>query len=109
MIEFSDFKKVDLRIGTIRKAYKNEKAHSPAYIMEIDFGELGVKKTSAQIAENYEPGNLAGRQVVAVVNFPPKQIADMMSEVLVLGALSDEKGTVLLEPERKVENGAKVG
>ena len=108
MIEFSDFQKVDLRIGTIINASVNEKANRPAFTMEVDFGELGIKKTSAQITENYQPDELTGRQVVAVVNFPPKQIADVMSEVLVLGALSENKGIVLLEPNFEVENGTRI-
>lgn len=109
MIEFSDFQKIDMRVGTVKEAYVNEKAHQPAYIMEIDFGELGVKTTSAQITENYTPGDLTGRQVVAVINFPPKQIADVKSEVLVLGAMSDQKDVVLLNIDQKVKNGTRIG
>jgi len=109
MIEFSDFQKVEMRTGTIVKAAVNKKARKPAYTLHIEFGDLGVKKSSAQITENYTPEELVGKQIVAVVNFPPKQIADVRSEVLVLGAMSDEQGIVLLETERKVENGAEIG
>ena len=109
MIEFSDFQKVDIRVGTVMSASINEKAHQPAYVMEIDFGELGMKKTSAQITDNYEADELVGKQVVAVVNFPPKQIADVMSEVLVLGAVSEKEGVVLLSPDMETANGTRIG
>lgn len=105
MIDFSDFQKVDMRTGTIIEARINPKAHTPAYVMRIDFGELGEKVSSAQITENYEPEVLIGKQVVAVVNFPSKRIAGVESEVLVLGAMSDQEGTVLLQTERTTENG----
>lgn len=108
MIDFSDFQKIDIRTGTILKAELNPKAHTPAYVMHIDFGEEGIKVSSAQLTENYSADDLAGKQVIAVLNFPPKRIAGITSEVLVLGALSDEKGTVLLETERIVGNGIKI-
>lgn len=98
-----------MRIGTIVAAEENPRARQPAYTLEVDFGELGVKTTSAQITENYTAEELKGKQVVAVVNFPVKQIANVFSEVLVLGALSEEQGTVLLEPSLPVENGARIG
>ncbi len=109
MIDFEDFQKVDMRVGTIVAAEENPKVRQPAYTLEIDFGELGVKTSSAQITENYTADSLQGMQVVAVVNFPVKQIANVFSEVLVLGALSEKEGTVLLEPSFPVENGARIG
>lgn len=107
-IPFSDFQKVDMRAGTIVEARHNEGARKPAYVMKIDFGPLGIKTSSAQIAENYSAETLIGRQVVAVVNFPAKRIAGVQSEVLVLGAVSDEGGVVLLETERPVNNGQQI-
>ena len=108
MIQFDDFLKVDIRVGTILEAKVFEKAKKPAYQLKIDFGELGVKKSSAQITEVYKPTDLIGKQVLAVVNFPPKQIADFISEVLVLGTYSKD-GVVLITPDKKVENGDKLG
>lgn len=108
MIDFEDFKKVDIRCGTITDAKLNQKARKPAYVLQIDFGELGKKVSSAQLTENYLPSDLVGMQVVAVVNFPPKRIAGVKSKVLVLGALDKEKGTVLLQTERNVSNGTKI-
>lgn len=108
-ISWEDFSKIDIRIGTIISAEKFEQVRNPAYKMQIDFGELGIKKTSAQITDLYQPQELIGRQVVAVVNFPPKQIANMMSECLVLGGIGDHKEVTLLQPERNVKNGTKIG
>lgn len=109
MATFDDFMKLDIRVGTILSAKVFEKARKPAYQLEVDFGpEIGVKKSSAQITDHYTPETLAGRQVLAVVNFPPRQIADFMSEVLVLGTYS-EGGVVLIAPERPVANGDKLG
>ncbi|MDY6994703.1 MAG: tRNA-binding protein [Pseudomonadota bacterium] len=108
MIDFSDFQKVDIRTGTITRAELNPQAHTPAYVMHIDFGEMGEKVSSAQITENYGPEDLVGLQVIAVVNFPPKRIAGVKSEVLVLGAMSDRDGTVLLQTERPTENGISI-
>jgi tRNA-binding protein len=109
MISWSDFEKVDMRIGTITKASVFKEARKPAYQLEIDFGsELGIKKSSAQITELYSCEALIGQQIVAVVNFPPKQIGPFMSECLVMGVYNN-KGVVLLEPNHKVENGEKVG
>lgn len=108
MIDFNDFKKIDIRTGTILEAELNSEARTPAYVMRIDFGELGEKISSAQLTENYGAEELKGKQIVAVVNFPPKRIAGIKSEVLVLGALDDEQGTVLLQTERKVKNGAEI-
>ena len=108
MINFDDFLKVDIRVGTILEAKVFEKAKKPAYQLKIDFGELGIKKSSAQITEVYKPTDLIGKQILAVVNFPPKQIADFISEVLVLGTYSKD-GVVLITPDKKVENGDKLG
>lgn len=109
MATFDDFMKLDIRVGTILAAEPFQKARKPAYQLQIDFGEdLGVKKTSAQITDRYQPEELVGKQVLAVVNFPPKQIADFMSEVLVLGTYS-EGGVVLITPDKEVKNGDKLG
>ncbi len=109
MITFDDFAKIDIRVGEIIKAEVFEKARRPAYKLYVDFGgEIGVKKSSAQITDLYEIENLIGKQVLAVVNFPPRQIADFMSEVLVLGTYSKD-GVVLIQPERTVQNGDKLG
>lgn len=108
MIDWEDFEKVDLRVGTIVEVNEFPKANKPAWQLTIDFGSLGIKKSSAQITENYSKADLIGRQIVAVVNFPPKQIANFMSECLVLG-VADEKGRiVLLAADSKVVNGESV-
>jgi len=108
-ITWTDFEKIDIRVGTILDAETFEKARNPAYILKIDFGdELGVKKSSAQITEQYKPSDLIGKQVLAVVNFPPKQIAHIMSECLVLGVYT-ESGVVLLGTDKTVKNGESVG
>jgi tRNA-binding protein len=107
-ISFNDFWKVELRVGTIIEANPFPKARKPAYQLRIDFGpELGIKQSSAQLTGLYQPEDLTGRQIIAVTNFPPKQIADFISEVLVLG-LEQEGGVVLLQPDREVENGVRV-
>lgn len=109
MATFDDFMKLDIRVGTVISAKKFLKARKPAYQLEVDFGEeIGIKKSSAQITDYYMPEDLIGRQVLAVVNFPPRQIADFMSEVLVLGTYS-EGGVVLITPDRKVSNGDRLG
>jgi len=108
-ISWSDFEKIDIRVGTILKAEKFASAKKPAYFIHVDFGsELGVKKSSAQITECYKPADLIGKQVLAVVNFPPKQIANKISECLLLG-IYGEKGVVLITPDKKVNNGFLVG
>lgn len=109
MAVFEDFAKLDIRVGTIVSANAFEKAKRPAYKLKIDFGEeIGIKKSSAQITECYRFEDLVGKQVLAVVNFPPRQIADFMSEVLVLGTYS-EQGVVLVTPDFQVKNGDKLG
>jgi len=104
IITFEDFTKVDLRIGTIIEVVDFHKAKKPAYQLSIDFGDLGIKKSSAQITTQYKKEDLINRQIVAVVNFPKKQIADFMSECLVMGAVK-ENDVFLLHPESKVKNG----
>ena len=108
MATFDDFLKLDIRVGTIIEANDFLKAKKSAYQLVIDFGCLGIKKSSAQITELYTKEELVGKQILAVVNFPPKQIADFMSEVLVLGVYS-KNGVVLIEPNKKVNNGEKLG
>lgn len=108
MATFDDFLKLDIRVGTIIKAEDFLNARRSAYKLEIDFGCLGIKKSSAQITELYQKNELVGKQILAVVNFPTKQIADFMSEVLVLGVYSRE-GVVLIEPNKPVNNGEKLG
>ena len=109
MATFDDFMKLDIRAGTILSAKVFEKARKPAYQLEVDLGpELGVKRSSAQITQVYTPEDLVGKQVLAVVNFPPRQIANFMSEILVLGTYSKE-GVVLVTPDKPVENGDKLG
>lgn len=109
MAAFDDFMKLDIRVGTITDAKVFTKARKPAYQLMLDFGgEIGTKRSSAQITDRYKPEDLIGKQVLAVVNFPPRQIADFMSEVLVLGTYS-EGGVVLITPDKKVQNGDKLG
>ncbi|KAA3633328.1 MAG: tRNA-binding protein [Bacteroidetes bacterium] len=108
-LSWNDFRKVDMRVGTIISAEINKNAVKPAIVMTIDFGPLGIKKSSAQITRNYSPDQLTGRQVIAVVNFPPKQIANVMSECLVLGPLGEGDDITLLQPDQKVANGLRVG
>lgn len=110
MIEFEDFQRVELATGTIIEARVNDKARAPAYVLRIDFGpQYGERTSSAQLTRNYSVEQLVGRQVVAVMNFPPKRVAGIKSEVLVLGAESSEHGIVLLEPSFAVENGCRIG
>ena len=109
MATFDDFMKLDIRVGTIIEAKVFEKAKKNAYKLKIDLGEeIGIKKSSAQITEIYKCEDLIGKQVLAVINFPPRQIADFMSEVLVLGTYSDQ-GVVLIKPDEQVKNGDKLG
>lgn len=108
-IAFDDFLKVDIRVGTIIEAQDFPEARKPAYKLWIDFGaEIGVKKTSAQITEAYDLGDLTGRQVMAVVNFPPRQIGPFMSEVLTLGFADEDGRIILAKPGQDVPNGARL-
>ncbi|NGX53054.1 MAG: putative chaperone CsaA [Candidatus Anoxychlamydiales bacterium] len=105
MITYEDFTKVDIRVGTVVDVENYPEAHKPALKLFIDFGPLGKKKTSAQITHHYKKENLIGRQILAVVNFPPKQIGSFMSEVLVLGLSDENNQIVLVNPEMLVPNG----
>jgi len=108
-IEFDDFLKVDIRVGTIIDVQDFPEARKPAYKLWVDFGpELGVKKSSAQVTQNYTPETLKGKQVAAVINFPPRQIGKYMSEILVLG-FPDENGNVtLIAPDKEVPKGGRL-
>lgn len=108
MISWEDFSKVDMRVGTVLEVSDFPEARNPSYILKIDFGELGIKKSSAQITKLYQKENLIGKQIIAVVNFPPKQIATIMSECLVLGVLGNDKEVHLFSPDNKVKNGSKI-
>lgn len=108
-LTWDDFEKVDMRVGTILTVGNFPEAKKPAYQLQIDFGPIGIKKTSAQITKRYDKKELVGKQIIAVVNFPKKQIANFMSECLVLGILGDDKDVVLLQPETIAKNGDKVG
>jgi tRNA-binding protein len=109
MITYDDFTKVDIRVGTIVNVEELPAARKPALKLFIDFGsEIGMKKTSAQITNHYSKENLIGKQVLAVVNFPPKQVGSFMSEVLVLGLSDESNGIVLVTPDSKVSNGQKL-
>jgi tRNA-binding protein len=110
LISWSDFEKVEMRIGTIIEVNDFPEARKPAYQLIIDFGnEIGIKKTSAQITKRYVKGDLLNKQIVAVVNFPAKQIGKFMSECLVLGSIGNENDIVLLSPNLNVENGLRIG
>ena len=109
MVTFDDFAKLDIRAGVILSAEKNPKARKPAYILRIDFGaEIGVKTSSGQFVECYTEQEMVGKTILGVVNFPPRKIADCLSEVLVLGVYA-KQGVVLLQPEQGVEKGDRVG
>jgi tRNA-binding protein len=108
-IEWPDFEKIDIRVGTILEVNEFPKAKRAAWQLTVDFGPIGILKSSAQITELYSREELVGRQVLAVVNFPPKQIANFFSECLVLGVYTDKKEVVLIQPDRKVENGWRLG
>ncbi|MDX1994124.1 MAG: tRNA-binding protein [bacterium] len=107
-ITFEDFHKVEMRVGTVLSAEVNAKANKPAYVLTVDFGEFGIKTSSAQLTVHYQPQELVGRQVVGVLNFPPRRIAGVKSEVLVLGAPDENGAVVLLAVERPVPNGARI-
>ena len=110
MITWPDFEKVQVRVGTIISADDFPQARNPAYQLTIDFGpELGIKRSSAQITRLYSKEELKGKQIVAVVNFPIKQIANFFSECLVLGVVGNNKEIILLQPDKPVENGLRIG
>ena len=108
-ISLNDFEKIDIRVGTIIEAKEFPKAKKPAYKLTIDFGESGIKQSSAQITKFYCVEELVGQHVIAVVNFPPKKIADFFSECLVLGIYDENKDVVLIQPKHSVSNGSKIG
>ena len=109
MLSWNDFEKVDMRVGTILEVNDFPNAKKPSYQLTIDFGELGIKKSSAQITALYKKENVEGMQVIAVVNFPVKQIANFFSECLVLGVYNENSDIVLLQPSLHVKNGCKIG
>lgn len=109
MISWNDFEKVDMRVGTITDVADFPNAKKPSYQLTIDFGESGIKRSSAQITALYEKESLIGKQVIAVVNFPVKQIANFFSECLVLGVYNEDNNVVLLQPSLQVANGCKIG
>ena len=108
-IEFNDFLKIKICVGTILLAEENKKLKNPSFILTIDFGEaIGLKKSSAQLKANYMPKNLINKQIIAVVNFIPKQIGNIMSEVLVLGLPDDSNEPILISPDLKISNGNQI-
>ena len=109
MISWADFEKIDIRSGTILEVNDFPAARKPAYQLKIDFGPLGIRQSSAQVTHHYAKEALMGRQVLAVVNFPPKQIANFFSECLVLGVYDENNQVILLRPDREVANGQRVG
>jgi tRNA-binding protein len=109
MISWDDFEKIDIRVGTIIEVNDFAKAKKPSYQLTIDFGELGIKKSAAQITQLYKKEDLVGTQIIAVVNFPPKQIANFFSECLVLGVYNKDNNVVLLQPSMPVSNADKIG
>ncbi len=108
-LSWKEFMNVEMRVGTILEATPFEEARNPSIKLKIDFGEGDVRKSSAQITDFYTPEALIGKQIIAVVNFPPKQIANMMSECLVLGSVNPYGEVTLLQPERRVKNGERIG
>ena len=108
-ITYDTFDKIDIRIGTVISVKKNEKARKPSLVIEVDFGnEIGVKESSAQITHFYSEGNLKGKQVIGICNFPEKNIAGVKSQFLVLGALEEDGKVVLLHPSQPIKNGLKI-
>lgn len=108
-LSWTEFTKVEMRVGTIVEAEHFKEAKNPSIKLKIDFGNGLVRKSSAQITDLYTPDSLIGKQIIAVVNFPPKQIANIMSECLVLGSVADNGVVTLIQPEQKVENGLRIG
>ena len=108
-ITYEDYSKVEIKIGTVLSVKKNEKARKPSLVVEVDFGkEIGVKKSSAQITHYYNEQNLVGKQIIGVCNFPKKNIAGVVSEFLILGAIEKDGKVVLVHPSQKVENGLEI-
>ncbi len=108
-LTWNEFMKVEMRVGTIISAEEFKEVRNPAYKMIIDFGEYGKRKTSAQITKLYTPKELIGKQIIAVINFPPKQIANIMSECLVLGGIGEDKEVTLIAPGKTIKNGTRIG
>ena len=108
-ITYEDYNKVEIKVGTVLKVSKNEKARKPSLVVEVDFGDkIGIRKSSAQITHYYNEHNLVGKQVIGVCKFPKKNIAGVVSEVLILGAIEKDGKVVLLHPSQKVENGLEI-
>ena len=108
-ITYDDFKKVQIKVGTVLEVKKNEKARKPSLVVKVDFGkEIGIKQSSAQITHFYNAENLVGKQVIGICNFPEKNIAGIVSQVLILGSIDEEGKVVLVHPSQKVENGLPV-
>ena len=108
-ITYGDYSKVEIKVGTVISVKKNEKARKPSLVVEVDFGkEIGIKKSSAQITHYYNEENLVGKQVIGICNFPKKNIAGIISEVLILGAIEKDGKVVLIHPSQKVENGLEI-
>ena len=109
LISYSDFAKIEIRLGTIISAELNNKLRKPSYVLKIDFGdEIGIKKSSAQLTRNYKVDQLLHKQIAAVINFPKKQIGDLISEVLVLGFPDDNNEPILISPDKKLVNGGQL-
>src|SRR3954469_7149048 len=108
LISWNEFSKIEMRVGTIMEAEVFKEAKKPAYKMIVDFGDFGTRKTSAQITSLYSTGELVGKQVIAVINFPAKQIANLQSECLILGAVEGDEVTLLI-PDKPVKDGLKIG
>ncbi len=108
MLTWTEFEKVEMFVGTILSAEDFPKAKNPSYKLTIDFGPMGIKKSSAQITTLYKKDDLPGKQIIAVTNFPPKQIADFISECLVLGAVGNDKEVTLIQPDNNVPNGYRI-
>jgi len=109
ILTWDDFSKVEMKVGTIISVQDFKKAVNSSYILMVDFGDYGIKKSSAQITKLYSQQDLIGKQVIAVTNFPPKQIANIMSECLILGAIGDNNEVTLIQPEHKIVNGLRIG
>jgi len=109
LITWADFEKINICTGTIIEATDFKNARKPSYQLTIDFGEQGIKRSSAQITHHYSKEELVGKQIIAVINFPAKQIANFFSECLVLGVYDENKEVILLKPDKPVQNGGKIG